>query len=64
MDIQVNGKQIDIGESLRTYVQDRLESGVHKYFERPVDSSVTFSKDGHQFRVDCSVHLGSGIIRR
>ena len=62
MDIQVNGKQIDIGESLRSYVQDKLASGVFKYFEHPVDAQVTFSRDGHEFRCDCSVHLRTGMV--
>ncbi len=57
----MNGKHIDIGESLRTYVNDKLVSGVFKYFDRPVDSQVTFSRDGHEFRADCSVHLATGI---
>lgn len=62
MDIQVKGKQIDIGDSLRAYVHDRLNGGVYKYFDRPVDSTVTFSKDGPQYRADCSVHLGTGMV--
>ncbi len=62
MDIQVNGKQIDIGESLRSYVVEKVSTGVHKYFEKPVDSQVTFSRDGHEFRADCSVHLGTGMV--
>ncbi len=61
MDVKVNGKQIDIGESLRGYVSDKLVTGVFKYFDRPVDAQVTFSRDGHEFRADCSVHLATGI---
>ncbi len=61
VDVTVNGKHIDIGDSLRTYVNDKLVSGVFKYFDRPVDAQVTFSRDGHEFRADCSVHLATGI---
>ncbi len=62
MDIQVNGKQIDIGDSLRSYVADKLTTGVLKYFEHPVDAQVTFSREGHTFKCDCSVHLRTGMV--
>lgn len=62
MDVQVNGKQIDIGQALQSYVKDKLTSGVFKYFDRPIDAQVTFSKEGHEFRADCSVHLATGIV--
>lgn len=62
MQIQVNGKQIDIGDALRGHVQDRLGDRVFKYFDRPVDAQVTFARDGHEFRTDCSVHLSTGIV--
>jgi ribosomal subunit interface protein len=61
MQLSVTGKQIDIGNALRTYVQDRLKQTVGKYFDRPVDGSVTFSRDGHEYRADCTVHLASGL---
>ncbi len=61
MEITVNGKQLDVGDSLRSYVNDKLVSGVFKYFDRPVDAQVTFSRDGHEYRADCSVHLSTGM---
>lgn len=62
MRIQVSGKQIDIGDALRTHVEDRLLEAVGKYFDRPVDAVVTFSKDRHEFCSDSSVHLPTGMI--
>ncbi len=61
MQIQVSGKQIDIGDALRTHVSDRLDSGVAKYFGRAVDAHVAFTREGSEFRSDTSVHLSSGI---
>lgn len=61
MQVQVSGHHLDVGESLRKHVQERLETSVSKYFDRPVDSHVTFSKEGHEFRADCAVHLASGL---
>jgi ribosomal subunit interface protein len=62
MEIQVNGKQIDIGDTLREHVVERMEERVSKYFDRAVDAHVTFSRDAHMIRVDCSVHAGHAIV--
>lgn len=61
MQIKVSGKQIDIGDALRTHVGDRLTDAISKYFDRPFDADVTLSKEGSGFRADCHVHLSSGI---
>lgn len=61
MRIQVTGKQIDVGDALRSRVESRLQDVVGKYFEHPVDAVVTFSKDGHSFVCDSSVHLSTGL---
>jgi ribosomal subunit interface protein len=61
MRIQVSGKQMDIGDALRTHVEDRLGEAVSKYFDRPVEATVTFSKDRHEFIADSSVHLPTGM---
>jgi len=61
MQVQVSGHHLDVGDSLRAHVQERLQASVSKYFDRPVDAHVTFSKEGHEFRADCAVHLASGL---
>jgi ribosomal subunit interface protein len=61
MRIQVSGKQIDIGDALRTHVEGRLIEAVAKYFDRPVDAVVTFCRDRHEFVADSSVHLPTGM---
>jgi ribosomal subunit interface protein len=61
MRIQVSGKQMDIGDALRTHVEDRLNEAVGKYFDRPVDAHVIFCKDRHQYVADSSVHLPTGM---
>src|SRR4051794_33940692 len=61
MRIQVSGKQMDIGDALRGHVVNRLNEAVGKYFDRPVDAVVTFSREGHAFTVDSSVHLSTGM---
>ncbi len=61
MQVNVVGKQIDIGEALRSHVEDRLSRGIGKYFSRPGRAHVFFSREGPDFRCDCTVHLDSGI---
>ncbi|MGF1447609.1 MAG: ribosome hibernation-promoting factor, HPF/YfiA family [Pikeienuella sp.] len=61
MHTRVSGKHIDIGDALRTHVEDRLAEAVTKYFDRPVDAAVVFSRDGHGFKCDSSVHLPTGL---
>lgn len=60
MQIQVSGKHVDVGEALRTRVSDDLTQAIGKYFDRGGDADVVVSRDGHSFRVDCSVALASG----
>ena len=47
MQLTVHGKQIDVGEALRTHVTDKLEDINQKYFNHATDATVTFSKEGH-----------------
>ncbi|HUN49998.1 MAG TPA: ribosome-associated translation inhibitor RaiA [Candidatus Sulfotelmatobacter sp.] len=61
MQIQVSGKQIDIGDALRGHVAERLEALVGKYFDRAIEASVVFAREAHLFSADCLVHVGSGI---
>jgi ribosomal subunit interface protein len=61
MQILVSGKQLDVGEALRSHVDERLQNGVAKYFSNTLDAHVVFSKEGHGYRADCSVHVGQGM---
>ena len=61
MDISVLGKHVDVGDALHSRAEDNLDATVAKYFNRALNASVTFSKDGQSFRVDISVHAGRGL---
>ncbi len=62
MRIQVAGRQMEVGEALRSRIEDELASGVGKYFNRATDAVVTVGKNGGTgVDVDCTVHLSSGI---
>ena len=62
MNLTVNGKGIDVGEALRTYVAEGLDKVFEKYFSNPIEATVTFSKQGYRFHVTISVHVGRGIL--
>lgn len=63
MDIRVSGHQIDTGEALQTYVADRLNTMVEKYFQRALSSQVTFGKGAHgAFTSDIVTHVSKGLI--
>ncbi len=61
MDYQISGKQIDIGNALRTHVEDELGSAVQKYAERPTSAHVIFAKNGAEFTCEATVHLSTGM---
>lgn len=62
MNLTVKGKNIDAGEALRNHVAQALNHGIAKYFGNPIEATVTFSKQSHEFSADISVHIGRGIL--
>lgn len=62
MDIQISGKNIELGDALQTHVSDRLSEGVRKYFDRGAEASVTFSKERRMVECDVTAHLASGVF--
>ncbi|WP_300553522.1 ribosome-associated translation inhibitor RaiA [Maricaulis sp.] len=62
MHTQVVSKGIDVSDALREQILGRVEEGVSKYFNRPGEAYVAISREGVGFRVDCSLHLPSGVM--
>lgn len=62
MNFKVTGKQIDIGAALQTQTHDSLTDTVEKYAGRPTDAAVTFSRDGHGYVCEITVHLSTGLV--
>jgi ribosomal subunit interface protein len=61
MNLTVKGKNIDVGDALRTHVSEALDHGIGKYFGNPIEATVTFTKESHLFITDLSVHIGRNI---
>ena len=62
MDIQVSGKNMDLGDALQSHVSGKLEDSVHKYFDRGAEATVTFVKERHLIDCDLTAHLASGVF--
>lgn len=62
MDISVKGKNMDVGEAMRGHAESQLTGTVTKYFEKALNATVMFSREGRSFRSDISVHAGRGLV--
>lgn len=61
MRYQISGKHIDIGDALKAHVKSELDVVIKKYAERPTDALVVFSKSGHEYVCEATVHLSTGL---
>ena len=52
MRIQVSGKHIDVGDALRTHVEERILDVVGKYAGRPCRIRRDLLRDRHEFVAD------------
>lgn len=59
MQISVSGKGVDVGEALRTHIENQLEEHVSKYIDRVTSVHVVVSREAHLMRVDVSANLGT-----
>jgi ribosomal subunit interface protein len=62
MEIQVSGKNIELGDALQGHVSERLAEGVQKYFGRGADAVVTFARERHLVECEMTAHLFSGVF--
>jgi ribosomal subunit interface protein len=61
MTLRVSGKNLDIGEALRTHVENRIDAAVVKYAVGRLSGHVTIEPEGSGYRSDCTLHLASGL---
>lgn len=63
MNVNIHGKQTDIGDSLRGHIIDKLEDANEKYFNRAIEANVTLSPEGHsQIKTHISIRVGKDIM--
>lgn len=64
-DIQYNfkGHHIDLGDALKTHMQDKIDSINEKYFNRGIEANITLTKDGGSLiKTHISMKGGKDII--
>ena len=63
--LRVTGHGVDLGESLRGRVEERMSAIQAKYLDSHMSDActghVTLRRDGSAFRTDCVLHLVSGL---
>lgn len=63
MQLSINGKQMDLGDTLRAHISDKLEDINQKYFNRAIEAIVTLSPEGHAFiKTHISIRIGKDIM--
>ena len=63
MQLSIHGKQMDLGDALRTHIADKLEDINQKYFNRAIEAIVTLSPEGHAFtKTHISIRVGKDIM--
>jgi ribosomal subunit interface protein len=60
MTLRVSGKNMDVGDALRSRAEDQFSDVVGKYFDGGYDGHLTLTHDGNGYRADCVVHLDTG----
>jgi ribosomal subunit interface protein len=61
MQLTVTGKQLDVGDALRTHVAESLAGVLDKYFGSAIEANVVLSREAHRYRAQISIHVGRGI---
>lgn len=60
MPFRVSGRNIQVGDALRTRVNERVAEAVKKFFDGGFSGHVTVGKEGYGFRTECMIHLDTG----
>lgn len=63
MQLSITGKQMDLGDALRTHISDKIEDINEKYFNRAIEAIVTLSPEGSAFtKTHISIRIGKDIM--
>ena len=60
MTLRVSGKNMDVGDALRSRATDHFDTMVKKYFDGNYNGHLTLEPEGSGFAALCLVHLDSG----
>ncbi len=63
MQVIVQGQHINVGEALRTYIEDRITETCEKFFDHTIQSNVHLTPAPHGFyQCDITVSVGNGLV--
>ena len=62
MTLRVSGKNMDVGDALRSKAEGHFDSVVKKYFDGNYTGHMTLEPEGSGFNAQCMVHLDSGAM--
>jgi len=63
MQISIHGKQMDLGDALRSHISDKLEDIDQKYFNRAIEAVATLAPEGNAFtKAHVSFRIGKDIF--
>jgi len=61
MNLRVSGKNLDVGDALRTLISDQIDAAVGKYFDGGYTGHVIVEREASTFKTECKIHLDTGI---
>lgn len=62
MTLRIAGKNVDIGQALRTRIEETVAATVRKYFDGGSSGHVTVSRTGRLFETEVVLHLDTGAV--
>lgn len=62
MTLRVSGKNLDVGEALRSKAEGQFDAVIKKYFDGGYTGHMTLEHEGSGFNAACSVHLDTGVV--
>lgn len=60
MKVNIHGKQMDLGDSLKSFIDETVISLGEKYFGKVIDADVAVEKKPYEYRCSISVRVGDG----
>lgn len=61
MGLRISGKNLDIGEAMRSHILEKIQAAAGRYFDGSLLGHVVVEREGSGFRSDCTLHLSSGV---
>jgi ribosomal subunit interface protein len=62
MQVIVQGQHLDVGDALRSHVQEKLTDTCTRFFNHSIRGNVHFVREAVGFRTDITLTVGNGIV--